>query len=216
MPSKRTLTPADDAAIREALVRRLAQRYHGRPRVAVINEFGLCQHRARVDLLAVTEEIEGYEIKSDLDDGSRLSNQIRVYSLVLHRVTLVGGRRALSHAGARVPEWWGLWEAEENDQNIRIISRRNPHRNPQRSIRAVAEMLWRSDILALLQRHGQARGVTTATRAKLWDRAVRVLPPEIIDQEVIEQLLTRRYDHPWGGSRKVDLAAATAPRKPRT
>ena len=208
-------TPADDGLIREALVRRLALRYRKEPEVAIINEFGLCQHRARVDLLVVTGQLHGFEIKSDLDDASRLANQIRVYGQVLHRVTLVAAPRALAHAATRVPDWWALWEARRKEGKVRIFPQRRGRTNAHRSMRAVAEILWRNEVLELLRRHGHGRGVISAARPKLWDRASQVLAAKTIDDEVVRVLGTRRYNRPWGGSRKVDPAAVLKPVKKR-
>ena len=209
--SRRSAEP-DDGLIREALVRRLVRRYRRDENVILIHELGLREHRGRLDLAAVTDRLEGYEIKSDRDGHAHLANQIEVYGAVLDRVTLVGGPRALERAAGRVPEWWGLWEAPERGTKVRIVERRRPRANPAPSTRGLAETLWRDEALAMLRRHGLGRGLAHAARARLWERIAEALDHATIRGEVLERLRQRRYDRRWGGTRKVRPFEEARPR----
>ena len=80
-----------DAEVRPALRTYLEQQESARPDTILIEELGLCQGRARIDLATVSGVLHGYEIKSPRDRLSRLASQAATYCRVLDRVTLVVG-----------------------------------------------------------------------------------------------------------------------------
>ena len=171
----------------------------------MIHELGLREGRARVDVAVVTNELHGYEIKSDRDDASRLRRQVFIYASVLHRATLVAGTRAARWALRRIPGWWEVIEAEATRHGVKLTRRRAGRRNPKARSRALIELLWRDDTLALLCRHGIERGVTSKARGVIWDRATEMLDDETIRRAVAEALHAREYRNGWGGTRRVEL-----------
>ena len=198
-----TTRPPDDAAIREALIARLGKRLEGRPRTSVIHELGLREGRARVDVAVVTDRLHGYEIKSDRDDASRLGRQVFIYGAVLDRATLVAGTKAMRWALGRIPAWWEVIEAVGTDRGVNLKRIRAGRRNPDASPRALIELLWRDETLALLCRHGIERGVRSKPRGAMWTRAAALLDGETIRRAVAEALHARDYRNGWGGTRRV-------------
>src|SRR5690242_7332263 len=81
-----------DIDIREALRAEIARRHNGESNTLVVEELGLCQGIARVDLAVVNGSVNGYEIKSAHDTLSRLPAQSDVYSRPTHTVHRAGGR----------------------------------------------------------------------------------------------------------------------------
>ena len=49
----------------------------------IVEELGLCQGVARVDLAVVNGTIHGYEIKSERDTLTRLSGQAEIYNHII-------------------------------------------------------------------------------------------------------------------------------------
>ena len=99
--------PIRDAEVRPALRRYLQREKSAYPNMLLIEELGLCQGQARIDLLTVSGVLHGYEIKSNRDRLTRLVSQAATYSRVLDRVTLVVCPRHVEAALQLVPTWWG-------------------------------------------------------------------------------------------------------------
>lgn len=176
----------DDPGIRRLLRPWLRRQHPGDSRV--IDELGLCRGQVRVDVAVVGELVHGYEIKSDRDNLRRLPAQVKVYSQVLDRATLVVGQAHYERASALIPVWWGL---------VRILAGaglevvREPGGNPSLDKRALVELIWRPQALELLEQRGAARGVRGRTRPAIWDRVCAVLTTDEVADVVRRQLKKR-------------------------
>jgi hypothetical protein len=78
-----------EESLRMSLHRRLVVKYQNEADTVLIDELGLCQGSARVDLAVVNGQFHGYEIKSERDSLRRLGAQADLYSRVFDRVTLI-------------------------------------------------------------------------------------------------------------------------------
>lgn len=158
------------AAIREALKAQLLAKRGGDPDAVVIEELGLSRGHVRVDMALVNGRLHGYEIKSDRDSLRRLSRQVELYGKVLDYATLVVGDKFAACAAEAVPGWWGLLYARQGPQGLRFKSLRRCRLNPERDARVLAELLWASDALRLLDERQMARGARGKPRRVLWER----------------------------------------------
>lgn len=176
----------DDPLIRQALRESL-------PRDAlVIEELGILQGDARIDLAVVTDRLHGYEIKSDFDSLQRLPKQARHYSAVFDYVTLITTNAHLSSAEGMIPEWWGIEVAHPRPlDGPRLLQRRPARPNPAVDPRALVELLWRDDAAAFLGQRDTSIRHRHWTRARLWDRICEVYSLEEIRAAVIERLRHR-------------------------
>ncbi len=150
----------------------------------VRHEMPLCLGAARIDVAVVGRHFEGFEIKSDGDSLSRLSAQAATYAQVLDQVTLVVTARHLARAEAAAPDWWGLWLVEEFRSAPRLQCVRRGRTNRQLDPLAVAQLLWRDEVLTTLRRLGHAAGSKRATRWVLWSRLAALLPLPTLRAEV--------------------------------
>jgi len=180
-----------DAQIRCALHSRLGEQHAHEADTRIIDELGLCRGQVRVDVVVVNGLLHGYEIKSDRDSLSRLGAQAEVYGQVLDRATVVVGDRHLSRATELVPAWWGVLRARSTSAGIRLESVRRGRRNPHRDPRALVELLWLDDAIALLAQHDAARGVRGKPRRTVWDRVCEHFALDEIAAAVRDQLKTR-------------------------
>src|SRR6266542_195867 len=98
----------NDALIRENFSRKVLHRYHSTPDVLVIDELGLKHGKCRADIALVNGRLIGYEIKSDEDSLDRLDEQVKVYSAVFDRVTIIVGAKHAKVVSSLVPKWWGI------------------------------------------------------------------------------------------------------------
>jgi hypothetical protein len=173
-----------DHDIRPALLRLVQGLEAGSPDCVVIEELGLNKGAVRVDVAVINGIMHAYEIKSDADSLRRLGRQAAHYGRCFDRVSLVLGPKHLGLARKAVPSWWGLMRVSpgESEPAIRIL--RKGRQNPAREARAIVELLWREETLALLERNGLAKGLRSKPREVLWDRAAEVLALEEISATV--------------------------------
>src|SRR5258708_893703 len=74
----------------------------------VFQELQIEHGAARVDLALVSDRLEAFELKSDLDTLGRLHNQIHAYNRFFDRITLVTGPVFSEVARSILPGWWGI------------------------------------------------------------------------------------------------------------
>ena len=180
-----------DAEIRSVLRSSLSQKHANKSRTVFIEELGLCRGQVRVDLSVVNGLLHGYEIKSDRDSLRRLNNQVELYGKVFDRATLVVGERHLAEALDNVPVWWGILLAHRMAQKLQIKTVRSPRSNPKKDPRALVELLWFDDALALLEERDAARGYRGKARWIVWDRVCELCSLNEIAEAVRTQLKAR-------------------------
>ena len=183
--------PIRDAEVRPALRRYLRQEESAYSNTLVIEELGLCQGQARIDLLTVSGVLHGYEIKSNRDRLTRLASQAATYSRVLDRVTLVVCPQHVEAALELVPKWWGVLLVRGSVEAISLDQIRPAATNPDQDPRALVELLWRDEALELLAHHNAAAGVLSKPRPAVWDRVCEVLDVTQIRSEVRHRLKAR-------------------------
>src|SRR4051794_19660728 len=98
-----------DSDIRRSLRAELRRLYANDPDTLIVDELGLCQGDARVDLAVVNGSLHGYEIKSDFDTLQRLPTQCTVYGRTLDFITIVVSAKHAKAIRAFIPCWWGIW-----------------------------------------------------------------------------------------------------------
>jgi hypothetical protein len=97
-----------DADIRAQLVDSLASERSDLAPLALIHEVRIPRPSAVVDLIAVSACLSAFEIKSDADNLGRLHRQVKAYSIVFDRVTLVTTLKHLKKSLDVTPPWWGI------------------------------------------------------------------------------------------------------------
>lgn len=183
--------PIRDAEVRPALRRYLRREESACPGMLLIEELGLCQGQARIDLLTVSGILHGYEIKSNRDRLTRLASQATTYSRVLDRVTLVVCPLHVEAALQLVPKWWGVLLVRCTVETVSLDPIRPAAKNPDQDPRALVELLWRDEALELLAHHNATAGVRSKRRPAVWDRVCEVLDVAEIRSAVRHRLKTR-------------------------
>lgn len=179
-----------DIDIRRALRLEMVRR-HSEDGTLIVEELGLCQGTARVDVAAVNGSVHGYEIKSEHDTLARLPGQSAIYNQALEFVTIVTAAAHSLKIRALIPPWWGIWIAVQDGDGIRLEPVREPQRNPGISPFAQAQLLWRQEALQALESRGLAVGLKHKPRQQLWHRLARELTIEELGAVVRECLKKR-------------------------
>ncbi len=160
---------------------------------------------ARMDILAVSDRIAGYEIKSDVDSLKRLERQVDAYSDVLERAYVVAGDRHITKASELVPRWWGIWHAhEDNRGNVQLRELRASRLNPAISALAVSTFISRRELTDALTTLGEANLSSRSVdelRVLLVNRFGRKRTVELARHALIRRAPNSRASHnvPAGG-----------------
>ncbi len=183
-----------DIDIRRALRETVVRRYSGESDTRIVEELGLCQGIARVDLAVVNGSLHGYEIKSARDTLARLPAQCDIYNRTLDLVTIVTEAIHISKIEKMVPSCWGIWCACDNKVKPHIEILREPSPNPQILLSALAQLLWREEALEALTVRGLAHGMHSKPRQELWLRLAKHLTREELSAVVRDRLKRRGAD----------------------
>jgi hypothetical protein len=178
--------------IRRGLHARIRYEHRAEPDTVIVEELGLCKGVARIDMAAVNGILHGYEIKSAQDTFGRLASQAAIYSQALDFITLVVAPNHSAKASEAIPSWWGILQANSKDGVVTFRCVRRPKRNPSVNVEAVAQLLWRDEVLEELEHVDQAAGLRSKPRATLWRRLADVLPPDRLGDVVRHRLKTRQ------------------------
>ena len=152
-----------DRDIRKSLKNERFREHFDDPDTIVVDELGLRHGVSRVDIAVVNGFLHGYEIKSDSDTLQRLSNQVAIYSKVLDYATIVVGEKHASKVREQVPKWWGIQVVYLSESGaIEFKDDRSHFENPEIDPIALAELLWRPEVVQILK----ARDVSGKTLRK--------------------------------------------------
>lgn len=180
------------AAIADAVEGRLRSD-HAEEATLVRRELGICVGAGRVDVAAVNGCLTGCEVKSAKDGLGRLAGQVEMYGRVVDYAILAIERARPGLLLARLPSWWGVWHVIRTPNGkIHLEVLRAATRNPDVEPLAVAQLLWRDEALEILRERGLHRGLTSATRWRLWEAIARELPLDELGNVVRNRLKARQ------------------------
>lgn len=163
---------ARDMDIRDRLKVEISRQHEGESNAVLVEEMGLCEGEARLDLGVINGEFIGYEIKSPRDTLTRLSGQVDVYSRILDHVEVLTCERHLDGVLAQVPHWWGIRLVKATRANLSFIQVQPAGQNPGWDPMSLVQLLWRDETLDELAARGIDRGVRTKPKRALWERLV--------------------------------------------
>jgi hypothetical protein len=184
-----------DPEIRAELHRHIRTAHPEHADTVVIDELGLYQGRARVDVAVINGSLAGYlagyEIKSDRDTLGRLASQLAIYGLFFDAMTIVVVRRHLANARKIIPHWWGIIEAVPSSGGVRFIGRRRANRNSRVRPEALVRLLWKDEAVFVAQKLGVLVDRTKATRQFLWQQILRKASTKALRFIVRERIKAR-------------------------
>lgn len=188
-----------DRDVRQALHRKVLKEHHGDSNTLVLDELGLRHGTCRVDIAVVNGYLHGYEIKSDADTLDRLPSQVAIYGAVLDRATLVVGERHLEKAKPLLPDWWGIKVATAGPRGGISFETAQPfQQNPSIDPLALAELLWRPEVVQILQERGARAELLRKPRAVLYKHLAATVELGELRNLIRQQLKARER---WRGHR---------------
>jgi hypothetical protein len=163
--------------------------YSNKDHDLIVEEFGC--NSARTDIAVINGSLHAYEIKSDSDSLDRLPSQIEAYQGVFQYITLVCGHRLLKRARVAIPRWWGLQKAEYKDGCVVLRKLRAPKLNPRRDALALAKMLWKTEALTCLRKHGHRVVTSKHSADEVWRALADHISVSVLTDEVRQAIKVR-------------------------
>lgn len=202
-----------DREVRQALHAKVLREHHGQANTLVLDELGLRHGTVRVDIAVVNGFLHGYEIKSDADTLDRLPSQVDVYGKVLDRATLVVGEKHVEKAKAYVPDWWGIKVVCSGPRGAVDFDTVRPVRmNPGIEPLALAELLWRDEVAAILREREAPTKLLRQPRGFLYQHLAATMPVDELRTTIRQQLKARER---WRGQRPPSSDDGSLPPTPR-
>jgi hypothetical protein len=162
--------------VRQALHQKILRAHRGDPATLVLDELAVAGGEARVDVAVVNGFLHGFELKSASDTLERLPGQIRCFSMVFDRVTLVLAESHVDGALTLAPEWWGLKQARMGERSaVHFRELRRPHLNPEIDPCAVARLLWHKEVVDALTLLDGSTNWASRSRAELQETLAGML-----------------------------------------
>lgn len=181
-----------DIDIRNKLHNEFKTKYLREPNTIIVDELGLCQGDARIDIAIVNGHLHGFEIKSESDTLERLPSQIKIYSRVMDKVTIVTGENHVEKVSNLVPDWWGIKVVIHNKNSFNFKSIKRPKQNKNVDPFALVQLLWKEEALGILEHFALDKGVRSKSRVEMWERLVNNLSIDELKYHVRETLKSRK------------------------
>ena len=183
-----------DQDVRAAVHHKLLKEVHSDPDCLVIDEFSISLGASRADITVINGVMHGYELKSEYDSLERLPLQIKHYSCVMDKVTLIVAEKHLFGALELIPDWWGVKTVTVGPKGaIHIKHMRGEKLNRQHNSLILAQLLWKDECLEILERWGCSKGYKSKPRFELWNAVAEKIPVPDLRLEV-RTALKKRVD----------------------
>lgn len=157
----------------------------------VVNEMNVCRGLSRVDIAVINGKLHGYEIKSEQDTLERLPLQIDSYNKIFDKMTIVTGEKYLNRVEEIIPEWWGIYYISIDNNEAVLKRKRTAKINKNIDMLELTELLWKDELIKLLNNHGITKGIKSKTRFALSKMAIENISSKNIKNFVKEQLKLR-------------------------
>lgn len=179
-----------DSDIRKVLHTYLKKENKSLKDTKIVDELDLCSGLSRIDIAVINGVIHGYEIKSEEDTLNRLPIQMSYYNKSLEKVTIATNKSHLIAVKESIPKWWGVILVNDNKKR-KLTEIRKAKTNPQVDGRSLLQLLWRDELLLVVEKHklGIKRN---SNRRILQELIANELEVFTISQEVRDALKARK------------------------
>jgi len=166
----------NDLEIRQNFHRKRLQRQHTQKDTLVIDELGLNHGKCRADIAVVNGHLIGYEIKSNNDSLRRLKDQIKSYNTVFDKISIVVGNRHINSIQNHIPRWWGVIASIRGSRGaVNFDTIRKAQMNKSVEPISIARLLWRNEVIEILQNNKVPKKVLRQPRAVLYEYLANIM-----------------------------------------
>ena len=156
----------------------------------IIEEMVIPGRNARIDVAVINGELHGFEIKSGSDTLKRLPSQRDAYNSIFDKITLILENY---HAGQTlpIPEWWGACTAHADGDDVQLEIRRPPMANADVDVRILVRLLWRDEVVGLLESSGVCNALSKLYIYELHQLLIEAMSRDELKAAVRSTLKTR-------------------------
>jgi len=163
----------NDLEIRQNFHRKKLRRQHAQKDTLVLDELGLNHGKCRADIAVINGHLIGYEIKSNNDSLRRLKEQVKSYNAVFDKISIVIGERHINSIQNHIPRWWGVIASVKGSRGtVYFDTIRNAQRNKDVDPISIAQLLWRNEVIEILQNNKVPKRILRQPRAILYEYLV--------------------------------------------
>jgi hypothetical protein len=145
-------------------------------------------------MAVINGSVHGFEIKSEYDTLARLPSQSYIYNRVFDYITVVAAETHAKKIANVVPKWWGISVALPRGNSVEIVTKRAPRPNGHIDPLALAQLLWRDEVLAELSALGLDAGMKSKARKELWKHLATSVPVGQLGEIVRRRIKQRAPD----------------------
>lgn len=184
-----------DIDVRTALKEKILSRYYTDGSSRVVEEMGIFQGISRIDIAVINGSLYGYEIKSESDTLYRLDSQLKYYRQVFDYLTFVVGTKHEAPITGLLPDWCGLITATPQPKlgTLKLIQKKKAKKNPETNSFAIAQLLWKDELLQILNEKGIKKGLSNKSKRDLWALAAESFSTKELSY-LTRQLLKQRTE----------------------
>lgn len=140
------------------------------------------------DMMAVTSTLDGFEIKSDLDNYERLERQVKAYDSFFDKNYIVVGRSHLKGVEKKIPSYWGILCIDEESVCVERTAKLNKNVSRRHQLSA----LWKIELKNILTQNNLP---TYALQSKnfIVDKIFERVDSNKLHSQIVAELKGRDY-----------------------
>lgn len=161
------------------------------PTTILIHEMDVCLSSARIDIAVINGKIHGFEIKSEQDTLDRLKGQMESYNKVFDTMTIITCENHIEKVKEIVPNWWGIYCAVKSKNSLSLKRQRQAKLNREVNLFALTQLLWKEELLSLLEMHGITKGIKSKSKEELRQIVVSNVKEDVLKNYVQDKLKHR-------------------------
>ncbi|HSV66160.1 MAG TPA: sce7726 family protein [Mycobacteriales bacterium] len=158
-----------------------------------VYEFWVPRSNERADVVVISTDMSGFEIKTERDTLKRLSRQAAAYARVFDRCSVVLAERHVAAATEMLPEWWGVVAIVSEGMAPSFRSVRSAAPNSGVDPETLVRLLWRQEVRAVLSALGSEPD-PQASRSSMWQHLLGLVELDRLKEAVRGALLGRDPD----------------------
>ncbi len=140
------------------------------------------------DVMAVTDKLIGFEIKSDADNYERLQSQTAAYTRFFDENYIVVSRKHIKSAYDKVPDDWGIVYITEGGIELEKKARLNKNVSRRRQL----SILWKLELKNLLIKNNLP-SFAQKEKGYIADKIAAQVDGETLGKQIAQELMTRDY-----------------------
>lgn len=140
------------------------------------------------DVMVVSDNLTGYEIKSDLDNYNRLNEQIIQYSRFFDYNYIVVSHKHLQSAQEKVPDFWGIISILEDKVNV--VRKASVNQMVKR--RSQLSVLWKLELKNILIKNSLPL-YAQKEKGYIADKIAASVDSDLLGKQIARELMDRDY-----------------------